>query len=111
VLTPQQPYNHLDLRRRLSTNNNVCVYVCLSTGAQTNFGEVTSVEEWLDNINMAKYVNVFKNAGCSDLEHVKTLDEDDLSKMGVKLIGHRNKINKSIKAMKRHCNKSNEVDC
>ena len=34
------------------------------------------------------------------LGKVVRLEETDLREMGVKLIGHRNKINKSIKAMK-----------
>lgn len=82
-----------------------------SVGAQTNFGEVTSVEEWLDNLKMRQYVNLFEQAGLSHLDQVTALSEEDLSKMGVKLIGHRNKLNKSIKAIRKHFVEQNEADC
>ena len=72
---------------------------------------MTSVEEWLDNLKMGRYINLFEKAGFSDLEQVTTLSEEDLSKMGVKLIGHRNKINKSIKALKKHRNETSQSQC
>ncbi|XP_031575474.1 ephrin type-B receptor 1-B-like isoform X2 [Actinia tenebrosa] len=79
--------------------------------AKTNFGEVTSVEEWLDTLNMQQYVNNFKEAGLSQLDQVKTMSEEDLAKIGVKLIGHRNKMKKSIKAMKKHFDEQNDAEC
>ncbi|XP_048581123.1 ephrin type-B receptor 1-B isoform X2 [Nematostella vectensis] len=67
-----------------------------------NFDEVVSIEEWLESINMGRYVNTFSNQGYMNLDQVRRLEEDDLSRLGIKLIGHRNKISKSIKAMNKH---------
>jgi len=73
-----------------------------SNSNHTNFHDVHTIEEWLGSINMGRYATHFANAGYMDLGHVKSLEEEDLSRIGVKLIGHRNKINKSIKAMNKH---------
>lgn len=51
---------------------------------------------------MNQYKENFVKAGYVDLDKVKSLEEDDLKGMGVRLIGHRNKMNKSIKALKNH---------
>jgi ephrin-B len=51
---------------------------------------------------MVRYAEIFANAGYMDLAHIKSLEEEDLARIGIKLIGHRNKINKSIKAMNKH---------
>lgn len=63
---------------------------------------MTSVKEWLGSINMARYAENFANAGYMDLDQIVCLEEEDLARIGIKLIGHRNKINKSIKAMNKH---------
>ena len=57
-----------------------------------------SVKEWLISINMENYVEVFKAANIDSIEKVAKLEESDLREMGVKLIGHRNKMNRSIKS-------------
>ena len=62
--------------------------------------EFESVEEWLQSINMENYSEIFQAANIDNLEEVTKLEEQDLKEMGVKLIGHRNKMNKSIKSMK-----------
>jgi len=62
--------------------------------------EFESVEEWLQSINMENYFEMFEAANIDNLEEVTKLEEQDLEEMGVKLIGHRNKMNKSIKSMK-----------
>ena len=59
---------------------------------------------------MGRYTSQFANAGYMDLGHVKSLEEQDLSRIGVRLIGHRNKINKSIKAMNKHFESLDESD-
>ncbi|XP_020902227.1 ephrin type-B receptor 1-B [Exaiptasia diaphana] len=71
-----------------------------STNGEANFGEVKSVEDWLTQIKMDKYADLFKQAGYVNLDQVKSLEEDDLKGLGIQLIGHRNKMRKSIKAMK-----------
>jgi len=80
----------------------VFIYESFRNGAYANLGEITSVQEWLNQINMTQYTENFVKAGYMDIEKVKSLGEDDLKGMGVRLIGHRNKMNKSIKALKNH---------
>ena len=62
--------------------------------------EFQSVDEWLQYINMDKYSEVFHAANINSLDKVTGLGDEELREMGIKLIGHRNKMNKSIKAMK-----------
>ncbi|XP_068753365.1 ephrin type-A receptor 3-like isoform X3 [Montipora capricornis] len=64
--------------------------------------EFQSVDEWLQYISMEKYVDVFVAANINSLDKVTGLRDRELKKMGIQLIGHRNKISKSIKAMKGH---------
>ena len=62
--------------------------------------EFKSVDEWLKFINMEKYLDVLHAANVNSIDKVTELQEKDLREMGIKLIGHRNKMHKSIKAMK-----------
>ena len=59
-----------------------------------------SVHEWLKFINMEKYSEVFKAANIKSLQKVIRLDDTKLKGMGITLIGHRNKMLKSIRSMK-----------
>lgn len=58
------------------------------------------INEWLISIKMDNYLELFQAANIDNLDKVAKLEEKDLIEMGVKLIGHRNKMIKSIKAMK-----------
>lgn len=49
---------------------------------------------------MECYLETFKAANVDSLDKVRGLRDEDLRDMGVKQIGHRNTINKSIKAIK-----------
>ena len=49
---------------------------------------------------MEKYSEVFHGANINSLDKVTGLGDKELKEMGIKLIGHRNKMNKSIIAMK-----------
>ena len=62
--------------------------------------EFRSVDEWLKFINMEKYSETFKAANVNTLNQVAKMEDNDLKAVGIKLIGHRNKMSKSIKAMK-----------
>ncbi|XP_067029898.1 ephrin type-A receptor 3-like [Acropora muricata] len=62
--------------------------------------EFQSVDEWLQYINMDKYSEVFSAANINSMDKVTGLGDKELREMGIRLIGHRNKMNKSIKAMK-----------
>ena len=61
--------------------------------------EYQSVDEWLQYINMDKYSEVFLAANINSLDKVTGLCDKELREMGIKLIEHRNKMSKSIKAM------------
>ncbi|XP_067049579.1 ephrin type-B receptor 1-B-like [Acropora muricata] len=62
--------------------------------------EFQSVDEWLQYINMDKYSDVFHAANINNLDKVTGLGDKELREIGINLIGHRNKMNKSIKAMR-----------
>ena len=49
---------------------------------------------------MDKYFEVIYVTNINSLDEVTVLGDKELREMGIKLIGHRNKMNKSIKAMK-----------
>ena len=51
---------------------------------------------------MGQYAANFKTAGYNDLMQVTCLKDGDLKEIGVNLIGHRNKIYKSVKSMRKH---------
>lgn len=54
------------------------------------------IHKWLDSIKMGKYAPNFTEAGYYRLSQVVNLTEDDLSDMGITLVGHRHKIHQSI---------------
>lgn len=72
----------------------------LETSEEIDAPQFESVDEWLNFINMECYLETFQAANVDSLEKVRGLRDEDLRDMGVKQIGHRNKINKSIKAIK-----------
>ena len=49
---------------------------------------------------MEAYSETFKAANVKSLMQVTKMKEKDLKEIGIKFIGHRNKMNKSIKALK-----------
>ena len=67
---------------------------------EVNLPEFQSVDDWLKYINMEKYWETFQANGIDTLNKVTQLNEEDLKEVGIKLVGHRNKMKKSIKAMK-----------
>ncbi|XP_073249604.1 ephrin type-A receptor 4-like isoform X5 [Porites lutea] len=72
----------------------------LETSEEIDAPQFESVDEWLNFINMECYLETFQAANVDSLDKVRGLRDEDLRDMGVKQIGHRNKINKSIKAIK-----------
>ena len=73
---------------------------CTPGPKEDSLPEFKSVDEWLKFINMKKYFDVFHPANVNSIDKVTELRERDLREMGIKLIGHRNKMQKSIKAIK-----------
>ena len=67
-----------------------------------DFTKLNTISEWLGSIHMGHYIANFKTAGYNDLTQVTRIKDNDLKEIGVTLIGHRNKIYKSIKSMRRH---------
>ena len=63
--------------------------------------ELTSIHDWLVSIKMGQYSDMFNKAGFTHLKQVATEDDLDLNDMGVKLIGHKNKIRKSLREVKK----------
>lgn len=60
-------------------------------------GTYSSIEEWLVDIRMERYVNQFVEAGYNDLGLCWQMNERELTELvGVTVKGHRHKILKSI---------------
>lgn len=76
--------------------------VCYTSAVSADFTELRTVQEWLISIHMGQYTANFKTAGYNDLTQVTHLKDGELKDIGVTLIGHRNKIYKSIKSMRKH---------
>ena len=57
------------------------------------------IGSWLESIKMGDYVSIFTKAGYDSPQQLVGIGDDDLLKIGVRLIGHRNKILKSVKAL------------
>lgn len=65
------------------------------------YTEKTTVHDWLESIKMGQYSAIFSKAGYTHLDEVAKQDELDLNEMGIKLIGHKNKIRKSLRDVKK----------
>lgn len=59
----------------------------------TNF---TSVEEWLNSIKMARYLENFHAGGINTMDAVVNLTVKELSELGITLVGHQKKIMNSV---------------
>lgn len=65
------------------------------------YTDKTTVHDWLESIKMGQYSDMFSKAGYTHLNQVTKQDELDLNDMGIKLIGHKNKIRKSLREVKK----------
>ncbi|KAK3730312.1 hypothetical protein QZH41_015353, partial [Actinostola sp. cb2023] len=74
-----------------------------------DFTDVTTTGEWLKSIKMPQYTDQFINAGYSNLKHIAEFEEPDLEYMGIKLIGHKNKIRKSIRDVRKKLHRESSV--
>jgi hypothetical protein len=54
------------------------------------------IDKWLNTIKMGKYAANFTEAGYTQISQIINLTEQDLSDMGITLVGHRHKIHQSI---------------
>jgi ephrin-B len=57
------------------------------------------VEEWLLDIKMDSYIHIFTQAGLTQLSDLAGLEDSDLQSIGVSLIGHRNKMLRTIRSL------------
>ena len=59
----------------------------------------TPIKEWLDAIKLSAYMPYFTTAGYKELSDLAGLLDHDLKEMGITLIGHRNKMLRTIRSL------------
>ncbi|XP_046731196.1 ephrin type-A receptor 8 isoform X2 [Silurus meridionalis] len=65
-----------------------------------DFTTCRSVNDWLDTIKMSRYKNNFAAGGFHTLGHVMSMNQHDIQKLGVTLMGHQKKIMTSVQVMR-----------
>uniref|UniRef100_W5K7M8 Ephrin type-A receptor 8 n=1 Tax=Astyanax mexicanus TaxID=7994 RepID=W5K7M8_ASTMX len=65
-----------------------------------DFTSCRSVNEWLDTIKMGRYKNHFAAGGYQTLGHVMSMNQQDIQRLGVTLMGHQKKIMTSVQVMR-----------
>jgi len=58
---------------------------------------------------MAQYTDKFVQAGYGNLKNLAEFEEPNLEQMGIKLIGHKNKIRKSIQEVRKKLHRESSV--
>ncbi|XP_063219299.1 ephrin type-A receptor 4 isoform X1 [Bacillus rossius redtenbacheri] len=66
--------------------------------------QFTSVEEWLNSIKMARYLENFERAGITSMDGVVRVTVKELTALGITLVGHQKKIMNSVQAMRAQIN-------
>ncbi|KAK1799882.1 hypothetical protein P4O66_006115 [Electrophorus voltai] len=64
-----------------------------------DFTSCRSVNEWLDTIKMGRYKDHFAAGGYQTLGHVMSMNQQDIQRLGVTLMGHQKKIMTSLQMM------------
>ncbi|XP_051967310.1 ephrin type-A receptor 8-like isoform X2 [Xyrauchen texanus] len=65
-----------------------------------DFTSCRSVDEWLDTIKMGRYKDRFAAGGYLTLGHVMRMNQQDIQRLGVTLMGHQKKIMTSVQVMR-----------
>ncbi|XP_029288691.1 ephrin type-A receptor 8 isoform X2 [Cottoperca gobio] len=65
-----------------------------------DFSSCNSVNEWLDTIKMSRYKDHFAAGGYQTLGHVISMNQGDIQRLGVTLMGHQKKIMTSVQLMR-----------
>ncbi|KAJ8258719.1 hypothetical protein COCON_G00177310 [Conger conger] len=65
-----------------------------------DFSSCRSVDEWLDTIKMGRYKGNFAAGGYMTLGHVMGMNQGDIHRLGVTLMGHQKKIITSVQVMR-----------
>lgn len=61
---------------------------------------LSSVEEWLTSIKMARYSENFSQAGITTMDDVCRLTVKELTALGITLVGHQKKIMNSVQVLR-----------
>uniref|UniRef100_A0A3B5A6M2 Ephrin type-A receptor 7 n=1 Tax=Stegastes partitus TaxID=144197 RepID=A0A3B5A6M2_9TELE len=67
---------------------------------ESGSGSCSSVDEWLDTIKMGRYKEHFAAGGYHTLGHVISMNQGDIQRLGVTLMGHQKKIMTSVQLMR-----------
>ncbi|XP_029176313.1 ephrin type-A receptor 4 isoform X3 [Nylanderia fulva] len=62
--------------------------------------QLTSVSEWLASIKMSRYAESFEQAGVTTLEAAARVTVQELTALGITLVGHQKKIMNSVTALR-----------
>ncbi|KZC08637.1 Ephrin type-A receptor 4-A, partial [Dufourea novaeangliae] len=62
--------------------------------------QLTSVSEWLASIKMSRYADSFERSGVTTLEAAARVTVQELTALGVTLVGHQKKIMNSVTALR-----------
>ena len=62
--------------------------------------QLTSVSEWLASIKMSRYAESFERAGVTTLEAAARVTVQELTALGITLVGHQKKIMNSVTALR-----------
>ncbi|XP_056292788.1 ephrin type-A receptor 8 [Pseudoliparis swirei] len=68
--------------------------------AISDFSSCNSVNDWLDTIKMSRYKDHFKAGGYQTLGHVISMNQGDIQRLGVTLMGHQKKIMTNVQLMR-----------
>ncbi|KAM8867610.1 ephrin type-A receptor 8 isoform 1-T1 [Synchiropus picturatus] len=68
--------------------------------AAPDFSSCHSVDDWLDTIKMGRYKDHFAAGGYHTLGHVVSMNQGDIQRLGVTLMGHQKKIMTSVQLMR-----------
>uniref|UniRef100_A0A672GQN6 Ephrin type-A receptor 8 n=1 Tax=Salarias fasciatus TaxID=181472 RepID=A0A672GQN6_SALFA len=69
-------------------------------GFDRDCSSCNSVDEWLDTIKMGRYKDHFAAGGYHTLGHVISMNQGDIQRLGVTLMGHQKKIMTSVQLMR-----------
>uniref|UniRef100_A0A3B4A533 Ephrin type-A receptor 8 n=1 Tax=Periophthalmus magnuspinnatus TaxID=409849 RepID=A0A3B4A533_9GOBI len=85
----------------LKSMDTLCRWVPpLMERAAADFSSCNSVDDWLDTIKMGRYKEHFAAGGYHTLGHVVSMNQGDIQRLGVTLMGHQKKIMSSVQLMR-----------
>ncbi|KAG7229682.1 hypothetical protein INR49_012728 [Caranx melampygus] len=105
IITEYMENGSLDSFLRVEFYFNFSMFQGLSSPplmerAIPDFSSCNSVDEWLDTIKMGRYKEHFAAGGYHTLGHVIGMNQGDIQRLGVTLMGHQKKIMTSVQLMR-----------